>query len=106
VKKTIAQFADFEKKSPLETLAHLRSHSVQCIFENAPCILQFSGLLEQHFPKKTPWHQKSFNNKHDIISRNSDVRRRRLGVALSSLRRRVWRGTPHFHRPENDRKMR
>jgi hypothetical protein len=42
MKKRIQQFAGFEEKTALETLAFLRSHPVQCISEQCRCILQFA----------------------------------------------------------------
>jgi len=53
MKKRIEQFAGFEEKTALETLAYLRAHPVQCISEQCRCILQFAhrhiiGLSQQN----------------------------------------------------------
>jgi hypothetical protein len=52
MKKRIQQFAGFEEKSALETLAFLRSHPVQCISEQCRCILQFARRQIPNFSRK------------------------------------------------------
>lgn len=55
MKKKIAPFAEFEGKTALETLAILRSRSVQCISGPGRCILQFAQAHHAALSPKTPW---------------------------------------------------
>jgi hypothetical protein len=51
MKKTIEQFAGFEGKTAIETLAWLRLHPIQCISEQCRCILQFT---KRQIPNLSP----------------------------------------------------